>query len=555
MGCYSSVTVDSSDEKAIAIDWVDPPCAVPGSEAGYIEGNGFGAENVTVTVGEIPAVVLTATGHDASFVGPYGFPPGEWIKVVVENPGGRLATIDWYVCEIECDPPDCDDDNECTTDTCDPSNGTCINDPVANGTSCGIDGVCEAGACRERSWGTPVLIETDDAGGATSPMLAVDPNGNVTVVWSQSDGIRYNIWFNRYTPSGGWETAELVETDIANDAFATGVAVDPNGTVSTIWAQKHEGLHTVNYLWFNQYTPGDGWGTAVHIEEDDLATTSGSSLAVDPDGNVTVVWPVIWARRYTPDVGWGAAVRIGSRSGLTQVVADPDGNVTAVWYPGPQSSRYTPTGGWGPAVGIGGSGYNTGAPKLAVDPNGNVTVVWTMDDALDATARRNIWSNRYTPDGGWGTAQLIENNDDGDAETPEIAVDPEGNATAVWWQEDSSSPGSLTSIWSNRYTPGSGWATPELVENYNGGKAFDQSVTADQMGNAIAVWTQISGPGESIWANRYTPGVGWGTPVSVASGAGNLRVPRLGVDPSGDVTVVWLQLDGTGYDVWSNRYE
>ena len=30
-GCYSSVTVDSFDEKAIAIDWVDPPCAVPGS--------------------------------------------------------------------------------------------------------------------------------------------------------------------------------------------------------------------------------------------------------------------------------------------------------------------------------------------------------------------------------------------------------------------------------------------------------------------------------------------------------------------------------------------
>jgi hypothetical protein len=98
MGCYSSVTVDSSDEKAIAIDWVDPPCAEPGSPAGYIEGNGFGAENVTITVGGIEAEVLAATGKDASFVVPDEIEPGQSIEVVVMNPGGRLATIQWVAC-------------------------------------------------------------------------------------------------------------------------------------------------------------------------------------------------------------------------------------------------------------------------------------------------------------------------------------------------------------------------------------------------------------------------------------------------------------------------
>jgi len=107
MGCYSSVTDDSSAEKAIAIDLVEPPCAVPGSDAGYIEGNGFGAENVTITVGGIPAEVLAATGMDASFVvPPEGLEPGE-VEVVVENPGGRIATISWSVCEPapDVDPP------------------------------------------------------------------------------------------------------------------------------------------------------------------------------------------------------------------------------------------------------------------------------------------------------------------------------------------------------------------------------------------------------------------------------------------------------------------
>jgi hypothetical protein len=104
-GCYSEVEVaDSSAEKAIAIDLVEPPCAEPGSEAGYIEGNGFGAENVTITVGGIPAEVLAATGMDASFVVPFGIPPGDEIEVVVVNPGGRIATIKWESCRPDYQP-------------------------------------------------------------------------------------------------------------------------------------------------------------------------------------------------------------------------------------------------------------------------------------------------------------------------------------------------------------------------------------------------------------------------------------------------------------------
>ncbi len=48
------------------------------------------------------------------------------------------------------------------------------------------------------SWGTAVLIETDNAGSAYSPQIAVDAGGNAWAVWEQSDGTRYSIWANRY---------------------------------------------------------------------------------------------------------------------------------------------------------------------------------------------------------------------------------------------------------------------------------------------------------------------------------------------------------------------
>ena len=51
---------------------------------------------------------------------------------------------------------------------------------------------------RDGEWGDRVLIETDDAGFALIPQVAVDPNGNAVAVWEQSDRGRFNIWANRF---------------------------------------------------------------------------------------------------------------------------------------------------------------------------------------------------------------------------------------------------------------------------------------------------------------------------------------------------------------------
>src|SRR3989344_2468605 len=65
-----------------------------------------------------------------------------------------------------------------------------------------------------KSWQTAQLIETDNAGNASSPQIAIDGNNNAIAVWNQYDGTRENIWSNRYTASTNtWGTAELIETD------------------------------------------------------------------------------------------------------------------------------------------------------------------------------------------------------------------------------------------------------------------------------------------------------------------------------------------------------
>ena len=68
--------------------------------------------------------------------------------------GGLPGVCTAGVCEdaMLCAGVDCDDSNECTQDTCDPMDGQCDHTSVTDGTSCdfgGFPGVCTVGVCED----------------------------------------------------------------------------------------------------------------------------------------------------------------------------------------------------------------------------------------------------------------------------------------------------------------------------------------------------------------------------------------------------------------------
>ena len=98
---------------------------------------------------------------------------------------------------------------------------------------------------------------------------------------------------------------------------------------------------------------------------------------------------------------------------------------------------------------------------------------------------------------GWSGAAVIENANE-DASAPQIAVNGEGNAFAVWRQHDDT----RNNIYANRYVAGSGWETAVAIENGDGDADAPQ-VAIDSNGNAIAVWHQDDGSHYSIYANIF----------------------------------------------------
>jgi hypothetical protein len=418
-----------------------------------------------------------------------------------------------------------------------------------------------------KAWQTPVLIETDNAGDATNPQVAVNAAGVATAVWQQSDGVSIDVYANRFTPGSGWGTAVRIETDNTGVAQEPQVAMDSSGNAIAVWYQS-DGF--VNNIWANRYTVGSGWGTATKIESGP-GDAGNPQIAMDGNGNALAVWwqhqggqMDVMANRFVAGVGWGNAVTIEadvSDVGVPQIAMDAAGNAMAVWPVARQAgggfeydvwaNRYDAlTGNWGTARSI--DGVNTTQanpePHVAIDSSGNVIAVWNRPTG----SFDSIWSNRFTVAAGWGTAALIETDDTNSARHARVAFDGAGNALAAWIQND----GLRDNVMANRYVPGTGWGTPVLIETDNSGGALDLRLVAQAGGDAIAVWSQRNNAAftNNIWTNRYTAGTGWGAAVIIDNDPNPARVPQIGVDANGNATVVWAQSDGTRTSIAAGQF-
>jgi uncharacterized protein YbdZ (MbtH family) len=359
-----------------------------------------------------------------------------------------------------------------------------------------------------------------------------------------------------------WGTAELIETENLGSVWDPKIVIDTNGNALAVWEQSDGTRYNI---WANRYTAGTGWGVAALIEADNAGDASDVRIAFDANGNALAVWTQsdgtrnnIWANRYTAGTGWGTAVLIetdnAGHATNPKIAFDTSGNALAVWqqFDGTRyniwSNRYTIGTGWGAAALIETDAGDAWSPQIVFDINGNALAVWGQSDGT----RNNIWVNRYTSGTGWGTPVMIE-TDAGDAMSPQIAIDASGNALAIW--EQSAGTMNSNNIWANRYTAGIGWGTAALIETDNTGEATFPKIAFDTNGNALAVWQQFDGTRYNIWSNRYTIGTGWGAAALIeADDAGNAWYPQIVFDINGNALAVWSQSDGTRDNIWVNRY-
>lgn len=132
-------------------------------------------------------------------------------------------------------------------------------------------------------------------------------------------------------------------------------------------------------------------------------------------------------------------------------------------------------------------------PNLAAAADGSVIAVWSQYNGQ----HHDILANRYDPEArSWGSARLMENNDDEGAGNPDVVLDDQGNAIVVWTHGNA--------VWENRYDAGkASWRGAETIPGYDATQPArfpDLSLSAN--GEAVVAWQWGENDQRSIIVNH-----------------------------------------------------
>jgi len=319
------------------------------------------------------------------------------------------------------------------------------------------------------------------------------------------------------------------DAQIAVDERGTTIAVWDNGAIKTATG-RISGRATVK----GAVRPaGGGWRAVTSLSSPAAGQHAyRPQLAVNARGTAVAVWDlqkdgnhVVQAAVRPAGGSWGAAVslsrpgracgpRIGvaCRSSVAQrvarelaprVVIDRRGNIAAIWerFAGRSSSVQVAVraagGRWRAAVDVvrfpGARSQDFAEPQIALDPTGEAIAVWTR--ARPSARTRANGSVRGPRE---RVVQAAVRRPDGrwraptdlsavarNGGHPQVALDARGNALAVW-SRDGTMQGATRA-------PNGDWTTPVDI-SAGGVHAYGPALAVDRRGGAIVLWTAAGPP-------------------------------------------------------------
>ncbi len=176
----------------------------------------------------------------------------------------------------------------------------------------------------------------------------------------------------------------------------------------------------------------------------------------------------------------------------------------------------------------------SGEPEIAIDNQGNAIAVWTVYKngyyIVQASTKSltGTWTTPVDISAAGSTASL-----------PQIAIDSLGNAIAVW----SSSNGTDNINQASTKTFNGTWTKPvnlSAVEKYTYNHSYPR-IAIDSRGNAIAVWNMFN---NIIQASTKTLTGTWTTPVDISASGQIPSPPQIAIDRLGNAIAVWQIYNG-----------
>ena len=299
------------------------------------------------------------------------------------------------------------------------------------------------------------FLVNDDVGSTDQfvPSISMDAAGNFVIVWYDFRNDNWDIYFQRYNDTG---TALGVNTKVNDDTEGASqehpsISMDATGNFVIVWSDNRNNNYDIYYQRYTSTGGALGINTKVNDDVDSVKQWD-PSISMDAAGNFVVVWidernvnRDIYYQRYTSTGGaLGVNTKVNDDAGNADQIApsiliDVAGNFVIVWHDFRNANwdiyyqRYTSTGG---ALGVN-TKVNDDAggefqfyPSISMDVVGNFVIVW--QDYRNVNS--DIYYQRYTSTGAALGVNTKVNDDAGSMhqKVPSISMDGVGNFVIVW---------------------------------------------------------------------------------------------------------------------------
>jgi hypothetical protein len=394
--------------------------------------------------------------------------------------------------------------------------------------ACAVPSVADAAA----SWLLPAALP-DSGESVFGPELAVAPDGGVLAVWTDA---RQRMTAALRPAGGSFATQQLSES-----GSLPSVALDASGHAVAVWI---EGSQVQAASW------SAGSSDAVRTP---LTPVSGANfgsfpkVAFDANGNALAVWSIydgvddVVQAAFRPAGGsFGSAQTIsaaGQNAWDAQVAFDGQGNALAIWTRSDGANArieaaFRPVGGsFGAADVISESGQGATEPQLAFDGAGNAIAVWLRSDGT----KWRVQAATRPAGGSFGPAETLSEAGES-ASTPQLAVDPQGDALVAWELHSSVQVASRPA--------GGSFGAPERISSIDH-NAIGPRIAIDRQGNALAVWWDQDAT-RTVTAVAMRPAGGsFGAPQAISDSGVEQLSPRVAFDDEGNAAATWRRFDGT----------
>jgi|GEM_PF-2962797 len=294
------------------------------------------------------------------------------------------------------------------------------------------------------------------------------------------------------------------------------------------------------------YVPS-GWGQPIMLEEGKDGTNAyDQQVAMNNHGDAIAVWcwnggdvHAICANILTAGTWSGPeAIAVLEDEAFTPQIAMNDANeAVVVWkqYDGwnyyvIRAMTYS-EGVWSAPVTLSDPGYDANEAQVAMNPAGDAIAVWQQEEA---DGFHKIYSSFFS-DGMWSESIIISSNGLGlDATMPRVAITTDGRAMAVWGEYVSLMSSLVTRTWD-----GVAWENTAQTITSGLGTIFLPSIAMDSFGNAVIAWTQVTGMSlHEVRVATYIFGE-WSGTQSIASGFTSTYGAKVAMGENGNIVLAY----------------